>query len=182
MSRREKTSPAEDVMATVALLPWWVAVALAPVLYLALHHVASQAVAAATQSAQVGAMVTQTVWRALESVVQYALPLICLAGVGISAWRRRERQPLIASLSQCKAADVLDGMTWQAFERLAGETFRLPWYRVAETDGGGSDGRVDLGQLTGGVSLRRAFRAPCRDGPLGAARRTCCQQGESDPI
>lgn len=38
---RRKTSPAEDVMDLVAMLPWWVGVLLAGLAYLALHHVAS---------------------------------------------------------------------------------------------------------------------------------------------
>lgn len=36
MSRRRKSSPAEDLMDLVAMLPWWVGVALAIVLYLIL--------------------------------------------------------------------------------------------------------------------------------------------------
>lgn len=144
MSRRKRTSPAEDLMDMVALLPWWAGVALALVLYVVLHRVAGQPVAAATQPGQVGAMLTQTLWRTLAGVGQYILPLICLAGAGLSAWRRRERKQLIANVSESKAADVLDGMTWQQFERLVGEAFRLQGFRVTETGGGGADGGVDL--------------------------------------
>jgi restriction system protein len=43
-----------------------------------------------------------------------------------------------------KGAGVLDGMSWQQFERLVGEAFRLQGYRVMETGGGGADGGVDL--------------------------------------
>jgi restriction system protein len=42
------------------------------------------------------------------------------------------------------AASALDGMTWQQFERLVGEAFRLQGYQVIETGGGGADGGVDL--------------------------------------
>ena len=62
MARRQKTSPAEDLMALVAMLPWWVGIALAIVLYLVLHRVSGQPVATAVQPAQVGAMLTQTLW------------------------------------------------------------------------------------------------------------------------
>lgn len=144
MSRRKRTSPAEDLMDMVALLPWWAGVALALVLYVVLHRVAGQPVASATQPGQVGAMLTQTLWRTLAGVGQYILPLICLAGAGLSAWRRRERKQLVANVSESKAADVLDGMTWQQFERLVGEAFRLQGFRVTETGGGGADGGVDL--------------------------------------
>ena len=54
MARRGKTSPAEDIMDLVAMLPWWVGVVLALVSYLLLHGVASQQVVATTQPSQVG--------------------------------------------------------------------------------------------------------------------------------
>ena len=56
MARREKTSPAEDIMDLVAMLPWWVCVALALVSYLLLHSVASRQVVANAQPGQVGEM------------------------------------------------------------------------------------------------------------------------------
>jgi restriction system protein len=131
-------------MDMLALLPWWAGVALALVSYFGLHQVAEQPAALAVQPGQIGALVTQSIWRGLATVGQYALPLICLAGAGMSAWRRRERKQLVANVMAGKAADVLDGMSWQQFERLVGEAFRLQGYRVMETGGGGADGGVDL--------------------------------------
>ena len=141
---RRKTSPVEDVMDLVAMLPWWAGVLLAGLAYLALHHVASQPTAATVQPGQVGAMVTRTLWRTLASIGQYVLPILCLAGAGMSAWRRRERKQLIGNVARSEAADALDGMSWQQFERLVGEGFRLQGYRVVETGGGGADGGIDL--------------------------------------
>lgn len=141
---RRKTSPAEDVMDLVAMLPWWAGVLLAALAYFALHHVASQPAAAAVQPGQVGAIVTQTLWRTLASIGQYVLPILCLAGAAMSAWRRRERKQLIGNVARSEAADALDGMSWQQFERLVGEGFRLQGYRVVETGGGGADGGIDL--------------------------------------
>ena len=60
MARRKKTSPAEDLMDLVAMLPWWAGVGLALVSYLLLHRVASQAVLAPALPGQMGAMLTQT--------------------------------------------------------------------------------------------------------------------------
>lgn len=131
-------------MDLVAMLPWWAGVALAAVLYLILHGVASQEVTAAVKPSEMGAMVTQTLWKTLATFGQYLLPLICLAGAVISAWRRRERRRLIADVGQSKAADALDGMNWREFEMLVGEAFRLQGYGVLETGGGGADGGVDL--------------------------------------
>jgi restriction system protein len=67
-------------------------------------------------------------------------------------------------VAQSKAADVLDGMSWQEFERLVGEAFRLQGYAVTETGGGGADGGVDLVLTKGGEKFLvqckqwRAFR------------------------
>ena len=144
MARRSKTSPAEDMIDIVSRLPWWAGVALAAVFYLVLHRVASQQVVTAVQPGQIGDMVTKTLWKTLATFGQYILPFVCLAGAAVSAWRRRERQGLVASVVESKAADALDGMSWQQFEKLVGEAFRLQGYSVAEIGGGGADGGVDL--------------------------------------
>lgn len=141
---RRKTSPAEDVMDLVAMLPWWAGVLLAGLAYLALHHFASQPTAAAVQPGQVGAIVTQTLWRTLASIGQYVLPILCLAGAAMSAWRRRERKQLIGNVARSEAADALDVMSWQQFERLVGEGFRLQGYRVVEMAAAGQTAALIL--------------------------------------
>jgi restriction system protein len=150
MPRRRKTSPAEGLMDVVALLPWWAGVALALASYFVLHQVAAQPAAVAVQPGQIGALVTQSIWRGLATAGQYALPMILLAGAGLSAWRQRERSQLVEKVTAGKTADALDGMTWQQFESLVGEAFRLQGYRVVETGGGGADGGVDLVLSKGG--------------------------------
>ncbi len=127
MARRKKTSLFEDLMDLVAMLPWWAGVVLAILFYAVLHHVASQPLAP-PKHGQVGAMVTQSIGRGLATGGQYLLPLICLAGAGLSAWKRRERKALVNNVVQSKSADALDGMTWQQFEQLVGEAFRLQGY------------------------------------------------------
>lgn len=144
MARHKKTSPAEDLLDLVSLLPWWAGVALALLAYALLHRMASQPVIAAAAPGQMGELVVQTVWKTLAGFGQYILPLICLAGAGVSAWRRRERRALVANVSESQAADALDGMSWRQFEQLVGEAFRLQGYKVTETGGGGADGGVDL--------------------------------------
>lgn len=144
MARRRKSSTAEDLVDIVAMLPWWVGVALAFFAYFMLHRVAAQQVITAGQPGQVGTLVTQTIWKSFATIGQYALPLICIAGAGISAWRRRERTALVHNVVHSDSADALNGMTWQQFEQLVGEAFRLQGYTVAEFGGGGADGGVDL--------------------------------------
>jgi restriction system protein len=162
MARRGRTSPAEDIMDLVAMLPWWVGVVLALASYLLLHSVASQQVVATTQPGQVGAMVTQTLWKTLAGVGQYILPILCLAGAGMSAWRRRARQNLVTDVAQSKATDALDGMSWREFELLVGEGFRLQGYRVVETGGGGADGGVDLVLTKPGKNGGEKFLVQCK--------------------
>lgn len=144
MTRRRSTSPLEGLLELVSLMPWWAGALLAIGAYLLLHHWAGQPVPAIAQPGQVGEVVTQTLWRTLASIGQYILPLICLAGAGVSAWRRNERRQLMAEVGRSRTAGVLDGMSWRQFEQLVGEGFRLQGYRVAETGGGGPDGGVDL--------------------------------------
>ena len=162
MARRKKASLFEDLMDLVAMLPWWAGVGLTLISYLLLHGVASQSVVAATQPGQMGAMLTQTLWKSMASVGQYLLPFICLAGAGMSAWRRKERTNLVADVAQSKAADALDGMTWRQFEMLVGEGFRMQGYQVVETGGGGADGGVDLVLTKPGKSGGEKFLVQCK--------------------
>ena len=155
-------------MDIVAMLPWWVGVVLALVSYLLLHSVASQQGVATTQPGQIGqigqtgSMVTQALWKTLASVGQYILPILCLGGAGMSAWRRRARQNLVADVAQSKATDALDGMSWREFEMLVGEGFRLQGYQVVETGGGGADGGVDLVLTKSGRNGGEKFLVQCK--------------------
>jgi restriction system protein len=144
MARRRKTSPLEDTLEVVAMLPWWVGVALAMALYLVLHAVAKQPLPTSVQPGQIGDAMAKNVFRSAASVLQYIAPLICLVGAGLSAWRRRERRTLVADVARRDAADALNGMSWQQFEKLVGEAFRQQGYAVTETGGGGADGGIDL--------------------------------------
>ena len=131
-------------MELIAMLPWWVGCVLALVFYLLLHQVATKEIVMNGQSGQIAAAMTQTIWKTLARFGQYLLPLLCLVGAALSAYRPRQRQNLIANIAGSKAADSLDGMRWPEFELLVGEAFRLQGFQVTEIDGGGADGGVDL--------------------------------------
>lgn len=162
MARRKKASTADDLQALVAMLPWWAGVLLALVSYFVLHNIASQPVLAPTLPAQMGAMVTQSIWESLATVCQYFVPFICLLGAGTSAWRRRERKKLVADVARSQATDALDGMSWREFEMLVGEGFRLQGYQVVETGGAGADGGVDLVLTKPGKSGGEKFLVQCK--------------------
>ncbi|MGA0611233.1 restriction endonuclease [Caldimonas sp. KR1-144] len=144
MPRRRKPRAADELMDLIARLPWWAGVSLAVVSYLLLHKLAAQPLPTATNAAQVGALVSQSMWRALALAGQYVVPLICLMGAAVSALRGKERRRLVQNVTQSQAAGVLDHMSWQQFEQLVGEAFRLQGYRVMQSGGSGPDGGVDL--------------------------------------
>lgn len=82
-------------------------------------------------------------WKGLADAGQDIQPIICLAAVAPSAWRRKVRQTLFTDVAQGQASDAMDGMSWRQFEML-GEGIGLQGHQVVETDGGGVDGGIDL--------------------------------------
>ncbi len=150
MARKKKTSPLEDMMDLVALVPWWGGVAIAIVGYLVLHRMAAPVKVGAVQPGQVSQLMTASIITGLATVGQYLVPLVGLAGAAMSFMRRRQRAALITDVAQSKSANALDGMSWREFEMLVGEAYALQGYRVTETGGGGTDGGVDLVLTKGG--------------------------------
>lgn len=144
MARRRKTSPLEDGLDLVAMLPWWVGVALALVSYVFLHQLAKPTPLQGLQPGQMAGVVVGSVITGLAFVGQFIVPIVCLFGALGSYLARRRRQSLGTNVSQSKSADALDGMSWREFEMLVGEAFRLQGYRVTETGGAGPDGGIDL--------------------------------------
>lgn len=141
MARKKRSGLAEDIMELVALMPWWAGCALALVSYVFLHGIAQQG---AVATGKADASVAPHLWRSLAYFGQYLVPVLCLAGAAMSAHRRRHRENLVAGVAGSAKADALEGMSWQDFEKLVGEAFRLQGYQVSEAGGSGPDGGVDL--------------------------------------
>ena len=144
MARRKKPSPLDDMLELVAMLPWWVGVALALVSYVLLHQLSKPGPVVAFKPGQISGLVSSTAITGMAYAGQFIVPVVCLLGALVSFIGRQKRQSLVAHVSQRKSADALDGMTWREFEMLVGEAFRLQGYRVTETGGAGPDGGIDL--------------------------------------
>ena len=61
MARRKKTSPLDDMLGLVAMLPWWLGVALALVRYVFLHQLAKPAPLQCLQSTQIAGVIVGSV-------------------------------------------------------------------------------------------------------------------------
>lgn len=150
MARKRKSSPIEDMMDLVALLPWWVGVAIAVIGYVVLHRMATPVKVGAVQPGQVSHLMSQSIITGLATIGQYIVPLVGLVGAVMSFIRRKQRTELITDVAQSKSANALDGMSWREFEMLVGEAYAQQGFRVTETGGGGADGGVDLVLTKGG--------------------------------
>ncbi|MEO6146446.1 MAG: restriction endonuclease [Sulfuriferula sp.] len=144
MARKRKQGAFEDLIGIAALLPWWADVLLALITYFALHHFATAVVAPPVTPGHMGTAVANQLGKTLATYGQYLIPLACLIGAGISAYKCHKRAALITGVRGGSSPSVLNGMTWQEFEMLVGEAFRRSGYTVTETGGGGADGGVDL--------------------------------------
>ncbi len=147
MARKKKSSLAEELIAIAALLPCWLSVALALLLYVILNGYAQTPVELAhpPKPHDLGRMMTAQMVRSAASVGQYILPFLLLVGAVMSVILRRRRVALLESVAQIDdALAVLLTMSWQQFELVVGQWFRTQGYRVVDNMGGGADGGVDL--------------------------------------
>ena len=162
MARRRKTGLFEDVTDLVSRLPWWAGVLLAIASYLLLHRLASQPMPAPSTPGQFGAAATHALWIGAANAGQYVVPLLCLAGAFMSAWRRRQRSKLVDDATRSESSDALAGISWREFELLVGEAFRLQGYQVVERGGSGADGGVDLVLTRPGLNGAEKFFVQCK--------------------
>ena len=84
-----------------------------------------------------------------------SLPIILVTGAVVSFLRRSKREALVQSVANNASGSALRSMSWQEFELLVGETFRMRGYAVTEGGGGGADG--DRGRHRGLPAVRGAL-------------------------
>ncbi len=135
--RKQKQSALDDLIEITAKLPWWLGILLAIAAYLALRHDATREIAIATVPGQIGDMVTAQLWKTFAMIGQYVLPSAFLIGALVLALKRRKHIHLVEQIS-CQQSALLK-MSWQEFEMLVGEAFRLQGLKVGETRGGDTE-------------------------------------------
>ncbi len=140
----KRKSAAKDFIEIVSLLPWWAGVAIAVTSFVGLHMYATPIAPQATGTMPISALTTQSIYKALATVGQYLIPVICLVGAALSAHRQKVKHRLVDQVTSSDAASALNDMSWQEFESLVSEAFRLRVFRVAQRGGAGPDGGVDL--------------------------------------
>lgn len=134
----------QGLVGLMASIPWWAGLVLAVGFYLGLHHLASQPRPPMDSAVQIAeGMGAWLVW-ALAWVGQYLLALLCLLGSVLSYRSERQRMQLVRRVTENPTADALEAITWQEFEQLVAEFFRMQGYHTEEVGGGGADGGVDL--------------------------------------
>jgi restriction system protein len=131
-------------MDLVAKLPWWVGVILAAIGYAVFHSLARRPPPTLTNPNQIGAALPAVYITAISQALQYLWPMLCIFGAALSFVRQRKRQALVDKVTESNAADALNGVSWQEFEQLVGEAFRLQGFAVREQGGASPDGGVDL--------------------------------------
>ncbi|MFC5498933.1 restriction endonuclease [Caenimonas terrae] len=150
MARRRRHSGAEQLMDLVAMLPWWAGVALAVASYFVLNKLSVAPPPRVLQPGQTAPFVLNGMVAALAFAGQFAVPPICIIAALTSLYRRKRREGLVEDVTQSNAAAALNAMSWQEFELLVGEAFRLQGYKVTEQGGAQADGGVDLVLRKGG--------------------------------
>jgi restriction system protein len=124
-------------------LPWWVALLLGTVGYLALHAIAQAPISVPSSTDGLSGTITSSYIRGLATAGQYILPLVFFFGAVVSSVKAYRNRRLLADAKQNPGDARLLNLTWQDFEHLVGQSFRECGFAVTETNSG-PDGGVDL--------------------------------------
>ena len=106
---RRKDSVLEDPFAIAAKVPWQVSVASAVLSFVVLHWIASQELATATSTDDIGSVVLRQIVRIAAMLGQAIVPMILLAGAfaGVVAQRRRAQLVTAVAASDSPSASAL---------------------------------------------------------------------------
>lgn len=161
MARRKKQDTLGDLIDVLALLPWWLSLAGAPLSYLVLKHFAGQP---QPETAGLDGMGTTMVWSMVTTgckLGMLVIPMVLLVSCGFSllrASRRRKEMDAYSTVARGGSRSSLFAMSWRDFEKLVEESFRRRGYVVVESGVAGADGGIDI-ELRKGTEL---FLVQCK--------------------
>lgn len=91
MARRERSSPAEDLLDIMSMLPWWISLLIGLVSYFVLHSFAEAPLIqqAPTSAVELANSVGPMMRRTMCQYFQYIIPVISVFAALISAFKRR---------------------------------------------------------------------------------------------
>jgi restriction system protein len=144
---RKRSSSFEDVVVVLSRLPWWASLLIGFVSWLILNPVANRpdVVPAGVQIQDMSGVMLSQLWQTFAMFGRYLIPLVCVFGALGSVFGRQRRKKLLNDVqSATQPGKTIDGLSWQQFELLIGETFRRKGYSITETGGTGADGGIDL--------------------------------------
>ncbi len=100
MGRRPKSSLAEDILAIVSKMPWWVAMALAVISYVTLHSYAGQPTNFSSTSAiQISSYMMPAILKGLATAGQFIMPILFCAAALMSWVRQRKHASNLLAVS-----------------------------------------------------------------------------------
>ena len=127
MARRSKI-----ILDDLALLPWWVNIVLAAVVFLSFKYW--------VPSIAFQNPFFKGIAIALPVFAPVAAGILCMVAA-LSAFKAWQKGQL---LERQTGIETLRSISWREFEEIVGEAYRRQGYMVTETGGGGADGGVDL--------------------------------------
>ena len=142
MSRRRKSSFIEDLYGIASLLPWWLSISVAIVLY---FYLDSLAVMPVVDPKKPMTHLTGSLTYYFAYYGRFIIPGVFISGAVASLLAKAKREKLLNNVrfDSAPAKDVLAPISWREFEMLVGQFFREKGYKVTET-AQGADGGVDL--------------------------------------
>ena len=141
MAKRKNDSPLEVLLDFAANVSWKVSIPLAVISYIGFHYVAGLPLIAPKDLNALSDSIYRTFFVSFAKALQYVLPLVFIAGAGVSILKSKRRSKLLDHQS---SLETIRSMSWQEFELLVGEAFKRKGFEVKENGGGGADGGIDL--------------------------------------
>jgi restriction system protein len=144
MGKRKGSGLAKDLIAISSKLPWWVGLLLAAISFAFFNAFADISFKPPPSTSQLGSYAITMPLKVIAFILQFLVPFCFILGAIGSAFGRAKRSELVKKVANDPGGDELRELSWQNFELVVGEAFRLQGYTVNETGGGGADGGIDL--------------------------------------